>query len=170
MKKVQKLALLLLSLLAVQTMHADDFDLYLIGLEGNSYTSLDFANLQSLSFTQTREVNGDNATVYVNRMSANYSDGTSKVYDLANFSAIQFEDVAVGIDGLPSSDLAFQTFVVRGGQIVSNCVGALTISQLDGRSVYERSVSVGERVNVPSLSKGIYIVNVGGQSAKILVK
>ena len=170
MKQVQRFALLLLTFLAVQTIYADNLELYLIGLDDNGYTPLDFANLQSLSFTQTREVNDDNATVYVNRMSANYTDGTSKVYDLANFSAIQFDDATTGIRDVQSSVSSAQAFVLNGGQVISCCTGLLTITQLDGRSVFERSVAVGERVVFPSFSPGFYIVNLGGKSAKILVK
>ena len=170
MKINQRLAVMLFSFLAFQTIKADNYELYLVGLEGDSFTSLDFANLQSLSFSQSRETNADDAVVYVNRMSAHYSDGSSKEFDLANFSAIRFADATVDIDDVRTTTSSESTFSISTGKILTQCSGKLTISQLDGRMVYEQTVSEGDCVNLSSFAKGIYIVNLGGQSAKLFVK
>lgn len=164
MKTIHKISLLLLSLVTVQTLHADDFDLYLLGLESESYTSLDFANLQSLSFTQTRE-----NSVYVNRLYANYVDGTSKAFDLADYASIQFESTAVGI-ATPSATDSTQPIHIDGTHVIANQTGTLSIFSLDGRLCASHTLSAGESVSLQTLTAGTYIVKLGAQSAKILVK
>ena len=79
------------------TLYADDFDLYLVGMESGEYTALDYTNLRSLSFTQERAENEEGTRVYVNRVFANYNDGTSVEFNAKNYSAIMFQDKAVGI-------------------------------------------------------------------------
>lgn len=154
------------SSLASPTSRADDFDLYLFGTDGG-HTSLDYANLRSLSFAQTRD---SETRTYVNRMTALRADGTSSVYDLARYAAIRFERTAVGIaapasDGAGSPSLAFD-----GERLRARRAGQLALFRPDGRLVEVRPVGEGEAYPVGHLAAGTYIARLGGQSMKILVK
>lgn len=167
-------AVCLLALAAASATADDAYDLYLYAEEAEGYTSLDYANLRSLSFTQTREYNADSVRIYVNRVYVNYLDGTtSEGIDLASYDAILF--AAAGLDtGIESVSadhlLTANAFTLSGLQLTANAAGALRIYSIDGRTLSQAAVSAGERISLDSLPAGMYIVNLGAQSAKILVK
>lgn len=154
-----------------QHLRADDYDLYLVGLQGEGYTPLGLASLRSLSFSQTREENAEGVRVYINRVSANYHDGTSVAYDLSQFSAFVFSSKAVGVDGLSEADASSRMpFMYDGQEIVASCSGVASVYQMDGRLLLTRSLSAGETLSVSALTTGVYIVKLGGCAAKIRVK
>lgn len=166
-----KRTILLLLLTAFSTSHllADDFDLYLIGLEDTGYTSLDLANLRSLSFKQERQ-SVDGSTVYLNQMTANYNDGTSNSFDLANYSSLQFLSTTVGMESVSAVSNTDAAFHLEGNTVVAHQAGTLTIYQLDGRPAAATATTPGQSVSLFSLAPGFYIVHLGGTSAKILLK
>lgn len=160
--------------LAVTGARADDeYDLYLYAADDDSYTSLDIANLRSLSFVQTREYNADSVRIYVNRVYANLYDGTSTGYDLAGYDAILFAtgglDTAID-DVTADSPIAQSTFTLSGKQLTVGTAGLLRIYTPDGRTVRQASVTSGETLSLQTLPTGMYIINMGAQSTKILVK
>lgn len=167
--KILSLALCLMMLGGVR-MYADDIDLYLMG-DDASYTSLQYANLRSLSFSQVREdLDGDGTKSYENYVSANYVDGTSVRYNLSAYTAFVFESTAVGIDPLTENKTAEPLVSFDGNQLRVARSGRLRICLPDGRLVENRLVEQGDYVALPALVKGTYIVNLGGRSVKILVK
>lgn len=159
-----------LSFLTAQNVKADGYDLYIIALDGSSYTSLNYANLRSLSFSQSREDDGTGVRVYVNRMYANYIDGSQKVFDLKDYSAIKFDVYAVAIEDVSAEGLVTSPLKFNGSNITPLRNGIMTVYQLDGRRVGSYRVVAGENVDMHHLSSGAYIVNLGGQTVKILVK
>ena len=170
MRTIRCILLSFTLLCVTDAMRADEYDLYLFGAEDDTYTSLDFANLRSLSFKRelTKDESGSN--VYISWATANYLDGTSQAYDLANFSAILFESTTVvGIDEVfPTT--ASLPFRFQGSHLEAVVAGILRISRVDGRPVLQRKVSVGERVSTSSFTPGIYIINIAGATAKILIQ
>lgn len=152
---------------------ADDYDLYLYAEEGETYTSLDYANLRSLSFTQTREYNADSVRVYVNRVYVNYFDDTSVAIDMADYDAFVFATAGLdtGIESVAADGLlSANTFSLSGQQLTANASGALRIYSIDGRTISQTNVQAGESVTLSGLPAGMYIINLGAQSAKILLK
>ncbi|MBO4672742.1 MAG: T9SS type A sorting domain-containing protein [Bacteroidaceae bacterium] len=171
MKTISKFCLLLLLLCIVKTAKADDEqDLYLIGLEDGAYTPLVISNLRSLSFTQTQEEASDGSSVYVNHMSANYQDGTSKVFDLSAYASMKFDTAPSAILDLNAEMPATNAIMFDGKQLIAQRAGVLKIYGIDGRQVSVNAVAVGERVGLLTLPSGMYIVQLAGTSAKILVK
>lgn len=171
MKTISKLCLLLLLLCVVKTAKADDEqDLYLVGLEDGTYTPLNIGNLRSLSFTQTQEETAEGSYVYVNHMSANYQDGTSKVFDLSGYGSMKFDTVPSAILDLDAGGSTTQPISFDGAQVVAQRAGVLKIYGIDGRQVSANTVAVGERVSLLTLPTGTYIVQLAGTSAKIFVK
>jgi hypothetical protein len=171
MKKLLYLTFsVMLSLLATQHAKADGYDLYIIALDGTTYTSLNYANLRSLTFSQSREDNGAGTKVYVNRMSANYKDGSNKVFDLKDYSAIKFDDYAVAIEDISLDGVATAPLKFDGSIITPLRNGRMTVYQLDGRLVGSFRAEAGKAVDIHHLTSGAYIINLGGQTSKILVK
>lgn len=171
MKTISKICLLLLLLCAAKTANADDDqDLFLIGLEDGAYTPLNIVNLRSLSFTQTQEETTGGSMVYVNYMSANYQDGTSKVFDLSGYGSMKFDVAPSAILDLCAETPATQTVLFDGTQLIAQRAGVLKIYGIDGRQIWTKAVVVGERVNLQTQPAGTYIVQLAGTSAKIFVK
>lgn len=164
----------LLALCSTSACWADDgYDLYLYAEETGDYTCLDIANLRSLAFEQTREYNADSVRIYVNYVHANFNDGTSQSYDLAGYDAILFSTggLDTGIDDVTEgSVLAATPFSLSGRQLTANANGALRIFSIDGRAVSQASVQAGQSLSLDGLPAGIYIINLGSQAAKIVVK
>ncbi len=162
-------AALLLCLSALQA-KADDFGLYLVSLDGEQYTSLNYATLQSLSFEQVREVNDAGDRVYVNRMTANHQDGNKQVFNLADYASIRFMEQSVGLSSLHTDADGRHGFRLQGRSLQLDHASTLHVYQTDGRQVLSRHMQAGQTIDLSSLSAGTYIIHVDGQSAKILVK
>ena len=166
-------ALCLLAVVAGNALGDDEYDLYLYAEEEETYTSLDYANLRSLSFTQTREYNADSVRVYVNRVYANYYDDSSVAFDLSGYDAFVFTTAGLdtGIESVSADQLSTaNAFSLSGLTLTANAAGYLRIYSIDGRTVSQASLQGGEQVSLEGLPSGMYIVNLGTQSAKILVK
>lgn len=163
-------AILLVAVLSIGTSaRADDYDLYLYGSDG-SYTSLDVANLRSLSFSQQREYNADSVRIYVNRVHANFDDGTSVSYDLSGYESILFAPVATSISAVTTTPSAPQILTASNGRLTANADGQLRIVALDGRLLSQIEVRAGESLSLTSMPAGIYIVHLSGQSIKIRIQ
>lgn len=169
-----RLAAMALCALALVTARADDgYDLYLYAAEADEYTSLDIANLRSLSFEQTREYNADSVRIYVNRVYVNRNDGSSTAYDLAGYDAILFatSGLDTGIDPISGDALLTASpFSLSGRQLIANAAGTLGIHTIDGRTVSQVAVQAGQSLSLEGLPSGMYIIHMGAQAAKILVK
>lgn len=151
---------------------ADDFDLYLVGMDGATYTALNYSGLQSIAFSQVKEdLDGDGTKSYENYATARYADGTLVKHHLKEYAAFRFESTAVGIDA-PSAEpvAADAAFVFADGSIRACEDGTLNVVALDGRQLMRQGVSVGETLNLSGLSHGIYVVKLGATSKKIQVK
>ena len=170
MKAIRKIILFMSLLCAVTTAKADDQDLYLIGLEDGAYTPLNITNLRSLSFTQSQEENTDGSVIYVNRMSANYQDGTAKIFDLAGYASMKFDEAPSAILDLNVGAEVGQAILLDGAQLVAQQAGNLTVHGIDGRQLSAKAVSAGERISLLTLPAGTYIVQLSGTSIKIFVK
>ena len=161
MKRISTYLFLLFVLFTANQVKADNYELYLVATEDESYTSLDIANLQSLSF------------VFANRasiMTVRYADNSTKSYNLAGYSAILFEDpVTVGIDDVAADAPTSSSFTFDGARLTAKSAGTLKLHRLDGREVRVQALSAGESISV-DVPAGIYIVSLNGHSSKILVK
>lgn len=170
MRKFKFIAILaMMALVPMQDIIADDgdFDLYLIG-EDNSYTSLDYANLRSLVFTQEREdLDGDGVKAYENYLTVNRNDGTSNVFNLSSSVAIMFADKATGISYVEENGLPIS---INGKSLKFNKAGRIEVYQTDGRLIRTMDATEGDSTELTELGKGVYVVKLGGYAIKIMVK
>lgn len=171
--RLGRLTAMALCALALATARADDgYDLYLYAAEADEYTSLDIANLRSLSFEQTREYNADSVRIYVNRVYVNRDDGSSTAYDLAGYDAILFATggLDTGIGSITADTDTANPFSLSGRQLTMGASGTLGIHTIDGRTVSQVAVQAGQSLSLEGLPSGMYIIHMGAQAAKILVK
>lgn len=159
----------LMTFASVQDIIADDgdFELYLVA-QDNSYTSLDYANLKSLVFSQEREdLDGDGVKAYENYLTVNKKDGSSTVFNLSSSVAIMFADKAMGIGYVEEQAIPIS---INGKSIKFNKAGKIEVYQTDGRLVRTIEATEGDSTELTELGKGVYVVKLGSFVVKILVR
>ena len=129
---------------------ADDYYLNVIANATDSYAT---ASLKKITF--------ENGNVVVTT-----SNGASTSYAISSISQMYFSSTSAGIGSISTdSNIAWDgtTLSLNGLQ------GKVQVYQPSGALVVSESADA-ERINLSRLSKGVYVVNVNGQSFKIVKK
>ena len=129
---------------------ADDYYLNVIANATDSYAT---ASLKKITF--------ENGNVVVTT-----SNGASTSYAISSISQMYFSSTSAGIGSI-STD----SNIVWDGTTLSlnGLQGKVQVYQPSGALVASESADA-ERINLSRLSKGVYVVNVNGQSFKIVKK
>ncbi|MBR3530459.1 MAG: T9SS type A sorting domain-containing protein [Bacteroidaceae bacterium] len=129
---------------------ADDYYLNVIANATDSYAT---ASLKKITF--------ENGNVVVTT-----SNGASTSYAISSISQMYFSSTSAGIGSISTdSNITWDgtTLSLNGLQ------GKVQVYQPSGALVASESADA-ERINLSRLSKGVYVVNVNGQSFKIVKK
>ena len=129
---------------------ADDYYLNVIANATDSYAT---ASLKKITF--------ENGNVVVTT-----SNGTSTSYAISSISQMYFSSTSAGIGSISTdSNIAWDGTTLS----LNGLKGKVQVYQPSGALVASESADA-ERINLSRLSKGVYVVNVNGQSFKIVKK
>ena len=129
---------------------ADDYYLNVIANATDSYAT---ASLKKITF--------ENGNVVVTT-----SNGTSTSYAISSISQMYFSSTSAGIGTISTdSNIAWDGTTLS----LNGLKGKVQVYQPSGALVASESADA-EHINLSRLSKGVYVVNVNGQSFKIVKK
>lgn len=104
-----------------------------------------------------------------NRLIIRDIDGTTATFDLANIRKMVCTETT-GTDESLTSDLQLLPNPFRDSFIIRNLQGqgSARIYTLDGRLVKTFMASEGQRVDISTLSQGMYLLHINGQTLKMM--
>ena len=147
---MKKIFLAAFAALISLTCLADDYYLNVIANATDSYAT---ASLKKITF--------ENGNVVVTT-----SNGTSTSYAISSISQMYFSSTSAGIGSISTdSNIAWDGTTLS----LNGLKGKVQVYQPSGALVASESADA-ERINLSRLSKGVYVVNVNGQSFKIVKK
>lgn len=147
---MKKFFLTAVAVLFSLTALADDYYLNVIANATDSYAT---ASLKKITF--------ENGNVVVTT-----SNGASTSYAISSISQMYFSSTSAGIGSISTdSNIAWDGTTLS----LNGLKGKVQVYQPSGALVASESADA-ERINLSRLSKGVYVVNVNGQSFKIVKK
>ena len=148
MKKVFILATA--ALLSAAPLAADNYN-YLTVTCTSAEQSISLPTVQKITFSD------GNAVVAT-------TDGETYTYPLSELQKMSFTATATAIKALPTQE---KDITYKGGILNVGGTGMLHIYNASGVLVQMAQVQDGARINLDTLPKGVYIVNMGEQTIKI---